>query len=197
MRLADIYQTLEERNNNDQVEKHGPYFCSLYDDSGRLKNGIKEPWLGEGYYFWDARINDAHWWGKTIYLREKKGYIVCHTQYDMHSHFLYDMVGDRAAFDDFIDCAQYLKTKLNLKIVCFPVVLEYLKKHTDFYYKAIRVLPYISPKKNTDITFPTSGATKIELPMFEKVQICFFDNTLLVYPYIIIEKRHFYTYFTI
>src|SRR5574344_2178285 len=152
MRLADIYQTLEERNNNDQVEKHGPYFCSLYDDSGRLKNGIKEPWLGEGYYFWDARINDAHWWGKTIYLREKKGYIVCHTQYDMHSHFL---------------------------------------------YKAIRVLPYISPKKNTDITFPTSGATKIELPMFEKVQICFFDNTLLVYPYIIIEKRHFYTYFTI
>lgn len=30
MKLTKIYQTLEHRNNNEEIENHGPYFCSLF-----------------------------------------------------------------------------------------------------------------------------------------------------------------------
>lgn len=51
MKLTDIYQTLENRQNYSEIENNGPYFCSEKDENGILKKGVKEPWLGEGYYF--------------------------------------------------------------------------------------------------------------------------------------------------
>ena len=97
MRDTDIYQTLEDRQNYGEVEEHGPFFCYVRDDNGIPKSGVKEPWLGEGYYFWDTRITDAQWWGDTVY--SQKGYIICHTTYDQHSPLLYDLVGDMKHFD--------------------------------------------------------------------------------------------------
>ena len=72
MKDTDIYQTLEDRQNYDDVEKHGPYFCCARDANGTPKSGVKEPWLGEGYYFWDTRIADAQWWGNTIYFKRER-----------------------------------------------------------------------------------------------------------------------------
>ena len=46
MKDTDIYQTLEDRQNYDDVEKHGPYFCCARDANGTPKSGVKEPWLG-------------------------------------------------------------------------------------------------------------------------------------------------------
>lgn len=73
MKYTDIYQTLEDRQNYDDVEEHGPYFCCARDANGIPKNGVKEPWLGEGYYFWDTRIADARCEsGKTKCARFEK-----------------------------------------------------------------------------------------------------------------------------
>lgn len=80
MKVADIYQTLEDRQNYEEIEAHGPYFCSERYQNGILKKGVKEPWLGEGYYFWDSRISDAQWWGDTIY--SKKGYVIWLVMYN-------------------------------------------------------------------------------------------------------------------
>lgn len=71
--MTDIYQTLEDKDNDEEIERHGPYFCSVYEIDGSPKKGSKEPWLGGGYYFWDTRINDAHWWGRTVYWPYFKG----------------------------------------------------------------------------------------------------------------------------
>ena len=125
MRDTDIYQTLEDRQNYGEVEEHGPYFCYAREGNGKPKSGVKEPWLGEGYYFWDTRIADAKWWGNIVY--RQKGYIICHTTYDQHSHLLYDLVGDMKQFDEFVACAEFIKAKLNTSIVSFSVVLTYMK----------------------------------------------------------------------
>ena len=45
MKLRKAYQTLENRNNPDQIEEQGPFLCNR-----------KSAWLGEGYYFWDSFI---------------------------------------------------------------------------------------------------------------------------------------------
>lgn len=187
MKTTDIYQTLEDRQNDEEVEDHGPYFCSERYANGILKSGTKEPWLGEGYYFWDTRIADARWWGDTVYSR--KGYIICKTTYDQNSPLLYDLVGDIRQFDEFIDCAELIKKKLNLKTVKFPVVLAYMKKgNVDFNYKAIRVWPHPNTFEKTPIRFPDA---KVVLCKPDKIQICFFDKTLLTEPYRIVGKKAF------
>lgn len=186
MKAADIYQTLEDRQNDGEVEAHGPYFCSLRGVDGAPKTGVREPWLGEGYYFWDSRIADAQWWGDTVY--GQKGYIICHTTYDQHSPLLYDLVGDVVQLDEFLQCANLIRTQLRQTKVSFPVVLEYLKSKTPFYYKAIRVWPQSRNQGKTNVTFP---GDKIVLGMPHRIQICFFDKTLLNNPYRIVEKKPF------
>lgn len=41
MKLTKIYQTLEHRNNNEEIENHGPYFCSLFYENKKLKPVLK------------------------------------------------------------------------------------------------------------------------------------------------------------
>lgn len=186
MKLTDIYQTLEDRQNDDEIENHGPYFCSEKDTNGKLKKGVKEPWLGEGYYFWDTRIEDAQWWGNTIY--NGKGYLVCHTKYDQHSPFLYDLVGDVSLFDEFIACAEFIRQSLKKDTVTFPVVLRYLKDRAGFEYRAIRVWPCPNSMKKTVVAFPDD---RMVLAKASRIQICFFDDTLLTEPYHIVFKQSF------
>ena len=186
MKDTDIYQTLEDRQNDDDVEEHGPYFCCARNANGILKSGVKEPWLGEGYYFWDTRIADARWWGDTVY--SKKGYIICHTTHDQHSPLLYDLVGDVKQFDDFVKCAELIKAERHEETVSFPVVLAYMRKIPNFDYKAIRVWPHPQTFEKTAVRFP---GDKLVLGKADKIQICFFDKTLLHNPYKIVEKKTF------
>ncbi len=187
MKTTDIYQTLEDCQNDEEVEEHGPYFCFERYANGILKRGTKEPWLGEGYYFWDTRIADARWWGDTVYSRN--GYIICKTTYDQHSPLLFDLVGDVRQFDEFIRCAELVRKEMNLQTVKFPVVLAYMKKEIpDFNYKAIRVWPHPNTFEKTPVRFP--GA-KVVLCKPDKIQICFFDKTLLTEPYRIVGRKAF------
>ena len=182
----DIYQTLENRGNDTDVENQGPFICRQYNEDGSLKQGIREPWLGEGYYFWGTRIDDARWWGNTIYRR--KGYVICKTTYDQHSPFLYDLVGVAKLHDEFIECAEYIMKERQVKKITFSVVLAYLKKHTCFNYKAIRVRPVPPRCRETDIVFPDAGMV---VDRADKIQICFFNKDLLVKPFKIVEKKEF------
>ena len=47
MKDTDIYQTLEDRQNYDDVEKHGPYFCCARDANGTPKSGVKSRGLAK------------------------------------------------------------------------------------------------------------------------------------------------------
>ena len=40
MEKTTIYQTLEDRDNDEEVQEHGPYWCDLYEADGKKK---KEP----------------------------------------------------------------------------------------------------------------------------------------------------------
>lgn len=187
MRTTDIYQTLEDRQNYGEVEKHGPFFCSVKYPDGSLKKGVKEPWLGDGYYFWDTRICDAHWWGKNVY--SSNGYIICHTTYDQHSPYLYDLVSNVDQFDEFVKCAKLIAGKRKVNRISFPVVLHYLKNRVQgFNFKAVRVFPHPKTYMKTIVQFP---GDKLFLESLEKIQICFFDKTLLTGTYKIVYKNAF------
>ena len=57
MGVKKIFQTLEDRNNPDEVESQGPFICT------------NNPWLGKGYYFWDTFLDLAHWWGTKAFFK--------------------------------------------------------------------------------------------------------------------------------
>lgn len=180
---AKIFQTLEYRGNDKEVEDHGPYFCFARNSDGSIKCGTKEPWLGEGYYFWDSRISDARWWGNNVY--KGRGYIICKTVYDQHSPLLYDLLGVSNHLDDFIECAKLIMEQRNLDRIKVSVVLSYFKKLDGFKYKAVRAWP--NPKTYRDIGIEFPGE-KMILGKIDKVQLCFFDKTLLSEPFGIVEK---------
>lgn len=183
MEKTTIYQTLEDRDNDEEVQAHGPYWCDLYEADGKKKEGIKEPWLGAGYYFWDTLIENAHWWGRTIY--PKKGYIVCQSQYDSHSPQLFDLVGNVSHSREFVDCVAFIKSNGKGQKRAFSQVLTYLRQHTDFRYKAVRARPHPRKFVSADISFPGG---QMEFEKLDKVQICFFDKSLFIAPFEIVER---------
>lgn len=186
MRNTAIYQTLEDRGNYDEVESHGPYFCSAIDSKGNQKSGIKIPWAGEGYYFWDSLIEDAHWWGKVSYKNYGNEYIIGQTFYDSHSPLMFDTLGDIGAYRQIEECAVLLKEKKALSSVTLPMVLEILKCSKGFNYKAIRIHPDpIRLVSQSNILFPSN---KFVLNRISRVQICFFDKTLLTNPFKVVYK---------
>ena len=187
MKSVSIYQTLEDRGNYQEVEQHGPYMCYTKDSNGNYKTGTKTPWLGEGYYFWDSFIDDAHWWGRTAYKKNGSPYIIGKTTYDQHSPLLFDTVSDPLLLRELIELAEVLKTKLNIKCASFPLLLGYLKKTHGFKYKAIRVHPDpIEYHIKAKIKFP---GNMYVLNKMEKIQICFFDKTLLTEPFRIVYPQ--------
>lgn len=119
-------------------------------------------------------------------MYREKGYIVCHTTYDQDSPLLYDMVGNISQLDDFVKCAELIKKERHAKTISFPLVLRYLKMNPDFKYKAIRVWPYPKHVNNSAVIFPDNS---IVLGKIDKIQICFFDRTLLTEPFRIVYKE--------
>ena len=193
MKEVPIYQTLEERGNYSEVINHGPYFCSLKDPSGFLKGGVREPWAGEGYYFWDSLIDDAHWWGKTIY--GESNYIICQTTYDQHSELLLDTVCYIKLLDELFNCAVFLKEEKHYDKLTLPLLLTYLRTIKSFKYKAIRIHPVL--KKETNVDVISMPGRRYYLPRKQKVQICFFDKTLLPNPFEIVYSCTLPNNFTI
>lgn len=193
----NIYQTLEDKGNYEEIEQHGPYFCSIYEEDGSIKKGIKEPWLGEGYYFWDTREKDAYWWGETIYFSRYKGFVICHTTYDQSSPLLFDLVGNMSHLDEFERCARYIRDKEKKMKVSFPYVLAIMKGTENFHFKAVRACPVTyADEKNSHVKVFFPGK-KAFMNSFQKVQICFFDRTLLNGPFKICKKYPFSNDFTI
>ena len=68
------------------------------------------------------------------------------------------------------------------------MVLTYLRKLPGFDYKAIRVWPHPYTVEKNVVRFP---GDKLVLSKADKIQICFFDKTLLNNPFKIVEKKTF------
>lgn len=124
-----VHQTLEDRNNPDEIE-----------DSGPFKMEIGNPFLGNGYYFWDDHIDLAHWWGRN---HIKRDYVICEAQLEVDNTIFYDLVGSR---QDMMHFKELIRT-LKLEKLAIGQIIELLKevnsrpdKKGIFPYKVIRAI---------------------------------------------------------
>ena len=78
--MNQLYQTLEDRSNPDEIESYGPFKCRTATS-----------WLGDGYYFWDSILELAHFWGKNSTY---SNYIICSAEAELNDGNCYDLVGN-------------------------------------------------------------------------------------------------------
>lgn len=169
--MADIlYQTLEDRNNPDEVEQHGPYKCTRSD-----------AWLGHGYYFWHHFIGFAHRWGKVTY---SVNYMICsQTGFIFGNPEVLDLVGDLEMIDAVDKYAATLKKKYNQQSMVVRTVLEHMKRigvMSD--YKAVRIegresmMGSYNPRSHR-LFFKRGDDFYFE--MKPPVQVCVYDKSIL------------------
>lgn len=127
MENKKIYQTLQDRGDRLKVENDGPFSCNW-----------ENTWLGEGYYFWDTFLDNAHWWGRVRY--KGKNYIICEAEIDFCNSKCFDLVGCTQHMDSFAKSIALMKKKgLYNENTTVARVFEFLKKAGIFTYEGIRV----------------------------------------------------------
>lgn len=104
------------------------------------------------------------------------------------------MVENMSHMDEFEECALGIRNWTRKNRISVPYVLGVLRKSSGFLYKAVRAWP--DPKSNEhnpqlELFFPGNKAVIRKL---DKVQICFFDRTLLEQKFQITEKHPFVNY---
>ena len=165
-----IYQTVEHRH--DQTEEaliaQGPIFCES-DDA----------WLGSGYYFWDSRIEDAHWWGKHAYIRKNKSYRICQAQMTLNRLTCFDLLGCIDHVKEFffsIDTIQ--KHQGAGSGILVEDVLCYMRSLPNWNYGAIRAEPSPTYSNNKSNVKPHAYFPGLNFWLAEtnKVQICINDK---------------------
>ncbi|MFJ1378698.1 hypothetical protein ACILE8_10055 [Capnocytophaga canimorsus] len=177
--IRKIYQTLEDRNNPDEVESQGPFPCNR-----------KDAWLGSGYYFWDSSIDNAHWWGKEGACY--KNYFICESSFHLNEKCLdlYDNPEHRSLFKGI---KKELKKQglYNEKNNTVRRIIEFLKNNKLFPYEAVRAEGKLSKKRESEfsniISFNWNKPQYLDLD--PAVQICFVEkdtsnrkNFKIVYP---------------
>jgi len=166
-----LYQTLENRKNPEIIEKNGPFLCNW-----------ENTWLGDGYYFWDSFINNAHWWGKEA-RKYKDGYIICKSICDYNSIDCFDLVGNTEHLQLLLEAFNTLSSYgLSNDKTTVKRVIEFLKDELKiFKYQAIRVNGILSKslKSKYNFNLPFDTLTPPYLDLYPPIQICLYTKQSL------------------
>lgn len=166
--MKTLYQTLEDRDNIEAVERDGPYLC---------RN--KTAWLGIGYYFWDTFFFYAQWWGDKVY--KKNGYIICKSVVDM-SHLDVLDLNEPEVLEDIREIRDELKkNKESDEEVTVSQAIEFLKRNTDFKYKMIKARVDFAVKESEmpfhKMKFKAGNIAYLDT--MPQVQVCILDKTVI------------------
>jgi hypothetical protein len=170
IKLKEVFQTLEDRSTErSKVEQNGPYSC-------RWENS----WLGNGYYFWDTFVENAHWWGKEV-RKFNNGYIICKAQCDFNTSDCLDLHGDLEQLKLFKEAFELmLANGVVHKKTTVRNFLQKLKGQSHIFnqFKAIRVNGIQSKNYGSDyaINFLFEKNKWQYFEMIPAVQICFFEK---------------------
>ncbi len=167
-----LYQTLEDRNNPDEVEEHGPYKCTRSD-----------AWLGSGYYFWHHFIDLAHWWGRNSY---PGAYMICRQTGDVDGNpEILDLFADFGMIDAVRQYTLTMKSAYGQNSMIVRTVLEHMKKIKALDdYKAVRVEGHNSTNRDDflrdqRLKFKPGEGQSAYFDLVPPVQVCVYDKSIL------------------
>lgn len=165
MKRKTIFQTLENRENPDDIENQGPFLCT------------RKPWLGKGYYFGDTFIELAHWWGRQGY---DGNYVICQSQIDYNPEDIFDLVGDTEQISEFRNYVKILKECYKGEFLTVGFVIEHMKRTMkSFTYSVILANPIDTVKCDSELKalrLPFVFHNSAYLDMVPPIQLCIIDK---------------------
>lgn len=166
--LSPIFQTLEDRDNPDEVEQHGPYQSAV------------SHWAGKGYYFWDRNINRAHWWGITHY--NGNPYIICQAKVVFDDDSFFDLYNNPEHCEFFDKYTLQLEKIFPNQIIHAHYVLHHMRSKGNFPFKLMR---FESENCGGDNRHPFPKYSFLNTN--KAIQLCIYDKSLIhdyhiVYP---------------
>lgn len=181
-----VFQTLDNRN-IEQIQSQGPFPCNW-----------KNTWLGDGYYFWDTFIENAHFWGKEARASKyTNGYIICEAKCDFNTNECLDLYGDLEKLKELKELFEMYKSiNRASEETTVKEFLAILKGEfpNEFLFTAIRANGVKSKKADSKFTM-NLFFEKGKYSYFEfnpAVQICFFTKkSMNLRDYKIVFPTHF------
>jgi hypothetical protein len=167
MITSRLYQTVENRENPDEVESRAPFKCTKY-----------RAWLGEGYYFWDTFDQYAHRWGEEVY---QGNYFICEVICKYWSHDVLDLVGNTTQIYDFGEITKVLEKEYHREVTV-PFVINYLQTKTSFGYKMIRAHSENAFSRIEPLRLRFVEDNKSTLNLRPIIQCCVIDKSILLLP---------------
>lgn len=169
--MKTIYQTLQNRDNPEEVEEHGPYKCIRSD-----------AWLGCGYYFWYYQ-QFAHWWGKVAKwdLNKGSGYFICSILCDLSPNHTLDLAFDPDMIEDFATIVEnYIEEFINNQRTVKPsdltsrAIFEDISNWYDTEIKAVMLKTDGAVGEEYSNILPRIkfGNYKAHYSVYPEVQIC-------------------------
>jgi hypothetical protein len=176
--IVTAYQTLEDKDNVDEIETEGPFKCTRSD-----------AWLGHGFYFWDTNMKWAIAWGENSYTRRGKGYVIGRCEIDL-ANSCFDLHGNVAHQQELKETIEVLKSSGKLKSghrLILGGILEFLKNEGLFQYKSIRIGDNNDPLK---VHF---NERKGEFMVInQRVQICVVERMgVILHPFSIVYPEKY------
>ena len=180
--IITAYQTLENRDNIDEIETDGPYICSR-----------KDAWLGSGYYFWDSNIAWAISWGKNSYEKFQKEYVIGRCQLDL-SQYCFDLFGNVAHQIDLKEVIEVMKRSGKIRSghrLIMPNIIEFLKVNGLFPYRSIRIGDTPS---SMHVHFSGQETKREYMLVNQRVQICVIERKgVILHPFDVIYPEKYLT----
>lgn len=185
--LNQLYQTLEDRNNPEEIENKGPFKCRTLTS-----------WLGEGYYFWDGLIELAHFWGKNSTYSE---YVICSAEATLNDSNCYNLISNIEHLKDFRNIVELMEKEglIDEKTTVRRIITFMIERNLFQHYaiKAIGTNSIADKEENKSFTLRFKFDFKLPayLDIIPPIQICIFNcqkvgltNYKIIHPDIYVES---------
>lgn len=158
MKKVILHHTCKQDGGEDFVLKNAPFLAK--DDPAKKKYQF----LGEGYYFWEDDVEQAHKWGKTHY---RNCYFIVEFDCEIDEVYLLDL-NDRRGQKYLQDIKQKLEQSLQKKMDNWSLsqVIQFLIRSKeeigiDFDYRIFKVQDHFASNKNIKFVSNKPNSTNI------------------------------------
>ena len=138
-----VYHTCKDTGDIDRIERNAPFRSKWKSGSDPL-NPPKQPFLSEGFYFWEEDEPSAHWWGKMHYNPE---YVVFRYNVTIDQSLILDLIGNPRDKKRLVQMASVVVSRGNpghtdASKIPIGVVLDFMRDYsgTNFPYQGVRAL---------------------------------------------------------
>lgn len=166
------HHTMENRGNDARIKR--PYISKY-----KGENHPNNPFLGEGYYFWDNNIGMAHEWGAIRYPRN--GYYIFEALLSLEDNLLLDLVGNRSDLIRIKELFEFFMIKTEKKVFDLCQFFEFMKFVVKYNpQKYTKIFPYryvraVDSSKKTHDTIKFNMAKDPYTDLSPVYLICLFE----------------------